>query len=104
MEDKEELTNSIKRKIENSEDMSLLGIAKNGKEGLEKIKDFEEIDVLICELMMPHYDGFYALKELKENRNKFPKIKLIICQSEFVNSHILSLIQSLGVNQFLLLP
>lgn len=44
-----------------------LDYAENGEEALKKInKSTEKYDVIILDIMMPVYDGIYALKKIRE--------------------------------------
>ncbi len=42
--------------------IKVIGTANNGQEGLEAIK-FYKPDVVITDMIMPHYDGLYLVKE-----------------------------------------
>jgi DNA-binding NarL/FixJ family response regulator len=41
------------------------GLGRNGKEGVELYRQYKP-DVVFLDLVMPQYDGFYALEEIKK--------------------------------------
>ena len=45
--------------------VSVIGKAKNGKEGVELFKKLKT-DVIFLDVIMPDFDGFYALKKIRE--------------------------------------
>jgi two-component system chemotaxis response regulator CheY len=45
--------------------VDVLGLGRNGLEGVELYKKHQP-DVVFLDLVMPNYDGFYALKEIKK--------------------------------------
>ena len=45
--------------------MSVLARGKNGKEAVELYKEHKP-DAVLLDVMMPDYDGFYGLKNIKE--------------------------------------
>ena len=45
--------------------VDVLGLGRNGLEGVELYKKHKP-DVVFLDLVMPNYDGFYALKEIKK--------------------------------------
>lgn len=45
----------------------LVETARNGKEGIERIKEYQP-DVVLLDVVMPAMDGFGVLQELKKNR------------------------------------
>jgi DNA-binding NarL/FixJ family response regulator len=46
-------------------DIDVAGLGKNGKEGVELYQKHNP-DVVFLDLVMPEYDGFYALEEIKK--------------------------------------
>jgi two-component system, chemotaxis family, protein-glutamate methylesterase/glutaminase len=48
-------------------DIELVGAASNGKDGLEKTLDLLP-DVVITDMVMPQYDGLFAVKSIMEKR------------------------------------
>ncbi len=50
--------------------------ARNGKEGLKKIEEFDP-DVILIDVVMPDMDGFHVLEELKKQGGKQHKIIML---------------------------
>ncbi len=58
-------------------DFEVIGIAKDGLEALDRIKE-ENPDILILDIIMPHLDGLGVLESLhKLNLEKMPKIVIL---------------------------
>jgi twitching motility two-component system response regulator PilH len=47
--------------------------AENGQEGIEKAVEHKP-DILITDLLMPEYDGFWVLEQIKSRNMKIPTI------------------------------
>ena len=45
--------------------IKVLGVGKNGNEAVELYQK-EKPDVVLMDMMMPHYDGLYGLKKIRE--------------------------------------
>ena len=63
-EDEEFLVRAIKDNLE-SEDCTA-DVARDGEEAIEHIKKSRP-DVILLDLLMPKYDGFHVLEQLKKN-------------------------------------
>ena len=57
--------------IESDPQLEVVGSAKNGREGVEKIVELEP-DVVTLDLEMPDVDGLGALEELRRRRIRLP--------------------------------
>lgn len=99
----DDLEAKIKR-INQNEDMYVINYATSGKIALEKLALLRHLDVLVIDLMLPIYDGFQILREIRQNQAKYPKIEVIISQSTFISENITSLLNLYGVSQFILKP
>lgn len=103
-DDNVELVNQLVLSFSGQENLAVVGTATNGKEGLEKLSKLNHLDVLIVDLIMPYMDGYEVLREINQNRDKYPVIDFIIAQSGLINDFTSDILKSLGVNDFLLKP
>lgn len=51
-------------------------IAKNGKEGIEKLRNNPDINLVLMDIMMPEMDGFQAMGEIRKQET-FKKLPII---------------------------
>lgn len=56
--------------------------ANNGLEAIEKVKNNNDIDIIVLDIMMPKLDGFSAFKQIREIKN-IPTIILSARNDEF---------------------
>ncbi len=59
------MRNSIQKMLNSSPEIEVIGMAKNGKEGLEKAKELQP-DLITLDIEMPVMDGLTMLKELMQ--------------------------------------
>ena len=78
--DDEELIQDIIKEYCENENYNVL-CASNGLEAIDKVKEHNDIDIIILDLMMPKMDGFTAYKEIKNIKN-IPTIILSARQEE----------------------
>jgi CheY-like chemotaxis protein len=50
--------------------------AKNGREGIEKLKANKNINLILMDIMMPEMDGYEAMKTIRKE-NKYKKLPII---------------------------
>lgn len=50
--------------------------AKNGREGIEKLKSAKNIDLVLMDIMMPEMDGYEAMKLIRKEK-KYQKLPII---------------------------
>jgi two-component system, NarL family, nitrate/nitrite response regulator NarL len=60
--------------IDSLPEFELVGTASNGKEALLKLQELE-VDILLCDYMMPQMDGVELIFRMKEN---FPSVKILM--------------------------
>lgn len=48
--------------------VNIMATANNGKDGAEKVKEFRP-DVVVTDLVMPDYDGIYAIEAIRKHSN-----------------------------------
>ncbi|NEO69949.1 response regulator [Moorena sp. SIO3H5] len=75
--------------------------ATNGKEGLEKAKQFQP-DMIITDLLMPQMDGFEMIRQLRES-SQFSSVPLIACSASVFDDHQHHSIEA-GADDFLPKP
>jgi DNA-binding NarL/FixJ family response regulator len=68
------LRESIGYILDSEEDITIVGMAGNGKEAIEKCNELKP-DVILMDIEMPQMDGVHAAKIIKE---KHPEVKVII--------------------------
>ena len=61
--------------------IQVVGKCKNGKEGFDMYEKLKP-DVVFLDIMMPEYDGFYALKKIREIN---PEAKVIMVTADFTS-------------------
>lgn len=61
--------------------IQVVGKCKNGKEGFDMYEQLKP-DVVFLDIMMPEYDGFYALKKIREIN---PNAKVIMVTADFTS-------------------
>jgi CRP-like cAMP-binding protein len=77
--------------------------AENGKEGLEKIKEFkEDISIILCDIVMPVMDGFSVLQAI-DNISELKKIPFIFLTGKSENKEIRKGM-NLGADDYLTKP
>ena len=71
-DDNQEFSRTLATYLRNQEDMEVVGIAKDGLEAVDLIKD-KLPDIAILDVIMPHLDGLGVLEKLNEsNMDKKP--------------------------------
>ncbi len=76
--DDDDDTREVFREFLSYKGIKVLGTGKNGKEGFELFKSFHP-DVVLLDVMMPDYDGFYALSHIKKEN---PNAKVIMVTAD----------------------
>jgi CheY-like chemotaxis protein len=51
-------------------------IAENGKEALKRLKNQEDIDLVLMDIMMPEMDGYETMQQIRQDP-KFRKLPII---------------------------
>ncbi|MDJ0647889.1 MAG: hybrid sensor histidine kinase/response regulator [Xenococcaceae cyanobacterium MO_188.B19] len=76
--------------------------AKDGQEGLDKMKQNSQIDLVICDIEMPNVNGFEFLS-LRRKNNKFKQIPVAMLTSRSGDKHR-NLAKQLGANSYFTKP
>ncbi len=76
-DDNKEFCQILSKFISTQKDFEVIGMAKNGIETLELVKE-KRPDVLILDIIMPHLDGLGVLEKLSEDASEYrPKIVVL---------------------------
>ncbi len=86
VDDQQLLRNSLKRIIDLDDELEVVALAGDGKEGIEKCIKYKP-NIVIMDIEMPVMDGITALKKIKE---KIPKTKVIMLTTFDSKENILS--------------
>ncbi|NLW22446.1 MAG: sporulation transcription factor Spo0A [Tissierellia bacterium] len=100
-DDNREFCEILSKFLSMEEDFQVAGVAKDGLEAIDKIKE-EEPDVLILDIIMPHLDGLGVLETLhKLDLRKKPKIVILsaVGQDKITQKAI-----SLGADYYVVKP
>jgi two-component system, NarL family, nitrate/nitrite response regulator NarL len=95
-DDHEIFVESLSMLLSSIEGIEIIGTAYSASETLKKIED-EDIDILICDYMMPQMDGVELAYRLRE---KHPKINILMLTSREDTEGIRNAIQA-GVKGFI---
>lgn len=99
IDDNIQLTELVSDYLSTQSDMKVVGIAHNGIEGMELIRNGKP-DLIILDLIMPHSDGLSILEQLN-TETIFTKVLML---TAFGNDDIIKKASELGVSYFLLKP
>lgn len=73
-DDNKDFCQVLKEYLSNEDDIEILGIAKDGVEALQLVKE-KQPDLLVLDVIMPHLDGLGVIEKLNAmNLEKMPKI------------------------------
>ncbi len=81
IDDNKELCETLKDYFEAQDDLVISGIAHNGQQALEMLGQ-EMPDVMILDLIMPHFDGIYVLEQLNAEYEERPKVIILTAFSQ----------------------
>ena len=95
------LTKDMKKYFSSNEVIKVVAIAKDGEEGLSYIiNNYNAIDVILMDLIIPRLDGLYLLQEMKKRSIK----KNVIITTSFRDERIMEEANSLGIDYYMLKP
>lgn len=101
VDDNKEFCELVKEYLDQQEDMRVVGVAYNGIEGLELIKEHQP-DVVILDIIMPHLDGIGVLEEL--NRQGTVQNQKIIMLTAFGHEEVTQRVVELGASYYIMKP
>lgn len=102
VDDNEKILDNISEKINNDEELNLVGKASNGQEAYEIIKRTSP-DVVVLDLIMPKVDGL-SLMEMIKNDGSIIKAPFFIVTSAISNEKVIEDSFSYGAGYYLLKP
>ncbi|OQW92223.1 MAG: hypothetical protein BWK79_15130 [Beggiatoa sp. IS2] len=76
--------------------------AENGQEGLDKVREIPDIDLILIDLVMPDMDGFAVIKQLREIPHCRDTVLIAVSASVFDSDRQRSV--QLGCNEFIAKP
>ncbi len=77
-------------------------VGRNGREGIDKLSEHTDIDLILMDIMMPEMDGYTAMKEIRKNHT-FSKIPIIALTAKAMKEDRQKCIES-GANDYLTKP
>ncbi len=101
VDDNRELVSMLESYVSAQDDMEVIGIAYNGQECLNLLKD-KNPDVLVLDIIMPHLDGLAVLEKLRMmDRDKQPNVIML---TAFGQEDVTKKAVDLGASYFILKP
>lgn len=101
VDDNKELVSMLEGYVSAQDDMEVIGIAYNGQECLNMLKD-RNPDVLVLDIIMPHLDGLAVLEKLRMMDK--PKQPNVIMLTAFGQEDVTKKAVDLGASYFILKP
>ena len=101
-DDNQEFSRTLATYLGNQEDMEIIGIAKDGVEAIDLIKD-KTPDVAILDVIMPHLDGLGVLEKVNSSSN-FSKRPICIMLSAVGQDKITQKAITLGAEYYMVKP
>lgn len=77
-------------------------IAKNGREGLEKLKSNPGIDLVLMDIMMPEMDGYEAMREIRKDV-RYKRLPIIALTAKAMKDDR-EKVMAAGANEYLTKP
>lgn len=100
VDDNRELVGLLEEYISNQEDMEVIGVAHNGQDCLNLLKNHDP-DVLILDIIMPHLDGLAVLEKIRDIKEKMPNVIML---TAFGQEDVTKKAVDLGASYFILKP
>lgn len=77
-------------------------VGKNGKDGIEKLKENDDIDLILMDIMMPEMDGYEAMRRIRKEK-KYQKLPIIALTAKAMKEDRDKCIAA-GANEYLSKP
>jgi DNA-binding NarL/FixJ family response regulator len=96
-DDQEVVCQGLRAILSTSDNIQVAGIANNGMEALELLKD-HKVDVILMDLKMPVMNGIHTTKAIKE---KYPDVKVLVLTTYDADAWLFDAIRN-GADGYLL--
>ncbi len=100
VDDNEVLVGLIKEYFCKSEIVNIIDTANDGFDAINKLNKYDNVDVVLLDLVMPNKDGFGVLKYMKENNINTN----VIVMTSYTSEVVMKSISSYGVSFYALKP
>lgn len=94
------LVSQIKEYFSSHAVIEVTRTAKNGAEALQAIESNNDFDIVLLDMVMPDYDGFYLLEQLEKKDIK----KDIIVLSTYTDDSVIRRVSDYGIKYYVLKP
>ena len=102
-DDNQEFSRTLATYLKNQEDMEIIGIAKDGLEAIDQIRE-KAPDIAILDVIMPHLDGLGVLEKINSSSSNFNKRPICIMLSAVGQDKITQKAISLGAEYYMVKP
>ncbi len=95
-DDNEDIGNLLKEYLENDPELKVMGVAKNGMEALQMVRE-KTPDILLLDIIMPQLDGLGVLESLKT----LPEKPITIVYSAISHDKVTNTAMNLGADYYM---